>query len=172
VIPITVPPLWKRPEDIPLLANHFLKKYAPAAGKSILRIGAASLEALRTYDWPGNVRQLENAIELAVALCGGEELMVELPQERSKARAAAAAAAPSMETPSTGAPAMGVPAMGTSAGFSLPAGGMDMEGYVAGLERSMLQSAMQQASGVQTRAAGLLGLSYRSFRHLMKKYDV
>jgi two-component system response regulator PilR (NtrC family) len=158
VIPITVPPLWKRPEDVALLANHFLKKYAPAAGKSILRIAAGSLQSLCTYDWPGNVRQLENTIELAVALCGGEELVVELPQERPKARAAAAGAA--------------APGMGSAANFSFPAGRLDMEGVVADLERSMLLSAMQQASGVQTRAAGLLSLSYRSFRHLMKKYDL
>src|SRR5246127_5614991 len=63
VIPIEVPPLRARQEDIPLLANHFLKRYAPAAGKNILRISDDSIEALLAYDWPGNVRQLENTIE-------------------------------------------------------------------------------------------------------------
>src|SRR6476659_2809979 len=90
VIPVSVPPLRERREDIPVLVNHFLKKYAPAAGKSILRVNAHSLSALSGYDWPGNVRQLENTIERAVALETGEELNVELPAERSKARAAAA----------------------------------------------------------------------------------
>jgi len=92
VIPIRVPPLRERPEDIPLLVNHFLKKYASAAGRSILRVHAASLDALCDYDWPGNVRQLENTVELAVALETTDQLHVELPAERPKARAAAAAA--------------------------------------------------------------------------------
>jgi two-component system response regulator PilR (NtrC family) len=152
VIPIEVPPLRNRREDIPLLANHFLKKYAPAAGKSILRIEAESLQSLVTHDWPGNVRQLENTIERAVALETGNELLIELPPERARARAAAASAG--------------------EGGLSVPAGGIDMERYVANIERSLLQSALQQSQGVQTRAAELLKLSYRSFRHLMKKYDI
>src|SRR5436190_8694806 len=68
VIPVTVPSLRERREDIPLLVNHFLKKYAPGAGKSIARVQNQSLENLCGYEWPGNVRQLENAVERAVAL--------------------------------------------------------------------------------------------------------
>ena len=68
VIPIRVPPLRERREDIPLLVNHFLKKYATAAGRSILRVHAPSLDSLCGYEWPGNVRQLENTVERAVAL--------------------------------------------------------------------------------------------------------
>src|SRR6266567_4028771 len=89
VIPIRVPALRERREDIPLLVNHFLKKYAPAAGKSIHSVDQSSLQALCGYDWPGNVRQLENTIERAVALELGSELRVELPAERAKARAVA-----------------------------------------------------------------------------------
>jgi two-component system response regulator PilR (NtrC family) len=74
VIPITVPPLRDRREDVPLLVNHFLRKYAPAAGKSITRIEASSLSSLASYEWPGNVRQLENAIERAVALETADEI--------------------------------------------------------------------------------------------------
>src|SRR4051812_49082594 len=111
VIPIGVPPLRERPDDIPLLANHFLKRFAPALGKNILRISKASLADLTIYDWPGNVRQLENAIERSVALESGEELRVELPAERQKAKAAAA----------------GVPA--GSNGHALPSDGVDLEQY-------------------------------------------
>src|SRR6201987_53758 len=68
VIPIRVPGLRERREDIPLLVNHFLKKYAPAAGKSMLRVHPQSLDGLCHYDWPGNVRQLENMVERAVGL--------------------------------------------------------------------------------------------------------
>jgi two-component system, NtrC family, response regulator PilR len=158
VIPITVPALRQRPGDVPLLVNHFLKKYAPAAGKSILRVSRESLDALCAYDWPGNVRQLENTIERAVALEAGEELRVEIPMERPKARAAAA----------------GVGANGISSvaeGGVLPEG-IGMEQYVADVEISLLKSALAHSNGVQTRAADLLKISYRSFRHLMKKYEL
>ncbi|HEU5450449.1 MAG TPA: sigma-54 dependent transcriptional regulator [Terriglobales bacterium] len=154
VIPVEVPPLRERREDIPLLANHFLKKYAPAAHKSILRIEEASLNALCDYEWPGNVRQLENTIERAVALETSDVLRVELPVERAKVRAAAAAAGVG-ESPS-----------------AIPSDGLDMERYVASIERNLIQSALKQSNGVQTRAAEMLKLSYRSFRHLLKKYDL
>ena len=154
VIPIEVPPLRERRDDIPLLANAFLKRLAPAAGKSILRIAPASIEKLATYDWPGNVRQLENAVERAVALETTDQLHVELPTEPQRARAAAAAAG--------GAPSPG----------KFPSDGVDFERYVAEIERTLIQGALEQANGVQTRAADLLKVSYRSFRHLLKKYDI
>jgi two-component system response regulator PilR (NtrC family) len=118
-----------------------------------------SLGALCGYDWPGNVRQLENTIERAVALETAEELRVELPAERSKARAAAA-----------GVVMAGMPgAIGS--GSVLPEG-VDMEKYVADIERSLLLAALAQSNGVQTRAADVLKISYRSFRHLVKKYEL
>jgi two-component system response regulator PilR (NtrC family) len=156
VIPITVPPLRDRREDVPLLVNHFLRKYVRAAAKNIVRIHQASLTALANYDWPGNVRQLENAVERAVALETGEELRVELPAERLRARAAAAA--------DGGASVV--------AGAAVLPEGMDMERYIAEIERSLLKSALVQAHGVQARAADALKISYRSFRHLMKKYEL
>jgi len=159
VIPIRVPNLRERREDILLLANHFLKKYAAAANRSILRVNQNSLDALCDYEWPGNVRQLENTVERAVALEMTDELHVALPAERPKTRAAAA----------------GVGAAGgmteIAAGAILPEG-IGMEVYVANIERSLLQNALEHSSGVQTKAADLLGISYRSFRHLMKKYEL
>src|SRR5205807_6837392 len=128
VIPIRVPPLRERREDIPLLVNHFLKKYASAAGRSILRLHKDSLDTLCGYEWPGNVRQLENTVERAVALETTDELHVELPVERPKARAAAASA--------NGA---SLPEIGGD--LRLP-DGLGMETYVAGIERSLLQSAL------------------------------
>jgi two-component system response regulator PilR (NtrC family) len=108
------------------------------------------------------VRQLENTIERAVALESTNELRVELPAERPKARAAAAGA----EGGSSTAFGMFIPA-----GAVLPEG-VDMEHYVADIERSLLQAALSQTNGVQVRAADVLGVSYRSFRHLMKKYEL
>jgi len=158
VIPILVPPLRERPEDIPLLANHFLKKYASAAGRSILRVHKESLNSLCGYEWPGNVRQLENTVERAVALETMDELHVELPVERPKARAAAAAS--------------GQPGLTENGSDSILPEGVGMETYVAGIERALLQNALNQSNGVQTKAADLLDISYRSFRHLMKKYEL
>ena len=151
VIPIQVPPLRERRDDIELLAQHFLKKYAQAAQKGIFRIGEESLSHLRELDWPGNVRQLENTIERAVAMETNQELSVELEQEQPLARAAAA----------NGGGNCGV-----------PPSGMDFEKYVADIERSLIESALERSGGVQTRAAELLNVSYRSFRHLLKKYDI
>ena len=153
VIPIQVPALRERREDVELLANHFLKKYSTAAQKSILRISQESLDALKAFEWPGNVRQLENTIERAVAMETGNELRIDLDADRPRARAAAA----------------------SSNGHSspdVPSDGIDFEKYVAGVERSLIESALQQSGGVQIRAAELLKVSYRSFRHLLKKYDI
>lgn len=160
VIPVCVPPLRERREDIPLLVNHFLKKYVAAAGKNIAVVNPGSLHALCGYEWPGNVRQLENTIERAVALETTEELHVEIPVERAKARAAAA-----------GIGMYGGPGISIPAGCVLPEG-VDMERYVADIEKSLLQAALNQSNGVQTRAADLLKISYRSFRHLVKKYEL
>ena len=108
------------------------------------------------------MRQLENTIERAVALETTSELRVELPAERPKARAVAAGAESAINTTMS----MSVPA-----GSVLPEG-VNMENYVAQIERSLLQSALSQTNGVQVRAADVLGISYRSFRHLMKKYEL
>ena len=157
VIPIVVPPLRERREDVPLLVNHFVKKYAKSAGRNIRQVSQESLEQLSGYEWPGNVRQLENTIERAVALEMGEVLRVQLPMERARAKAAAAG--------------VGANTLSVTSDAVLPEG-MDMEKYVAEIERSLLKSALQQSNGVQTRAAEVLRISYRSFRHLMKKYDL
>jgi two-component system response regulator PilR (NtrC family) len=153
VIPIQVPALRERREDVELLANHFLKKYSTAAQKSILRISRESLDALKAFEWPGNVRQLENTIERAVAMETGNELRIDLEADRPRARAAAAS------TNGHSSP-------------DVPSDGIDFEKYVAGVERSLIESALQQSGGVQIRAAELLKVSYRSFRHLLKKYDI
>src|SRR5947209_6430541 len=156
VIPISVPPLRERRDDVELLANHFLKKYATAAQKSVSRINPDLLIALRGSEWPGNVRQLENTIERAVALETTDQLNIELDADRPKARAAAA----------------GHGSNGNRSHPGVPAEGIDFDRYVAGIERSLIESALQQAGGVQNHAAEFLKVAYRSFRHLLKKYDI
>jgi two-component system response regulator PilR (NtrC family) len=152
VIPIQVPGLRERRDDVALLANHFLKKYAGAAQKSILRIRQESLDALRDFDWPGNVRQLENTIERAVAMETGDELRIDFEVDRPRVRTAVSST--------------------NGSSPHLPTDGIDFEKYVAGIERALIESALQQSGGVQIRAAELLKVSYRSFRHLLKKYGI
>lgn len=151
VIPIHVPPLRERRDDMELLAAHFLKKYAVAAQKSILRVEQESLAGLRSHDWPGNVRELENTIERAVAMETTLELRVDLTAERAPVRSGAATNGHHPHVTSDG---------------------LDFEKYVADIERSLIESALEQSGGVQTRAAELLKVSYRSFRHLLKKYNI
>jgi two-component system, NtrC family, response regulator PilR len=153
VIPVEVPPLRDRGEDIVLLANHFLKKFAVQMSKNVVRLSPESLKTMKGYDWPGNVRVLENTIERAVAMSTEEELRVELPSSANSV----------MPTTSANTGALGV---------VLPADGLDLERYIADVEKSLLQSALRRSNGVQTRAAEILKLSYRSFRHMMKKYDL
>ena len=153
VIPIEVPPLRDRGDDVVLLANHFLKKFAVQMSKNVVRLAPESLQIMKGYDWPGNVRVLENTIERAVAMSAEEELRVELPNSSASALPAS--------TANNGA-----------LGVVLPGDGLDLERYVADIEKSLLQSALRRSNGIQVRAAELLKLSYRSFRHMMKKYDL
>ena len=152
VIPIEVPPLRSRPSDISLLAFHFLKKFNAQMGKSLHGISSESVRLLEAYSWSGNVRELENAMERAVALEKGLEVTPDsLPQRVAQGWA--------------------VPA-GDSGPLDLPEEGIDLQQHVQQLERRMLEAALAKSSGVRTRAAELLKMSYRSFRHYAKKYDL
>ncbi|MGH9862458.1 MAG: sigma-54-dependent transcriptional regulator [Candidatus Acidiferrales bacterium] len=149
VIPLPVPPLRERPEDIPLLALHFLQRFTEQMGKPVRGLAPDALEALRRYSWPGNVRELENAIERAVALETGPEVMLRsLPEHISRVSAP------------------------TSSEDLLPAEGIDLEKHIQEQERAYLAAALKRAQGIRTKAAELLGMSYRSFRHYAKKYKI
>lgn len=149
VIPIHVPPLRDRPDDIPLLAEHFVKKHAANLGRRSPGFSPAALAALRAYTWPGNVRELGNLLERVVALCGNDCIEVsDLP--------------PLLSVVSTPAP---VPS-------TLPPEGIDLEGTIAELERSLIQQALEKSRYSQKRAAQLLGLTPRSLRYRLQKYGM
>jgi two-component system response regulator PilR (NtrC family) len=154
VIPVKMPLLRERADDIPLIAEHFLAKYTREMGKTIDDFSPDALAALRSYAWPGNVRELENVIERAVALESGRRVeLATLPENLREGRPA---------TPRPGA--HGEPA-DAGAGFNL-------ERHLQDIERSHLERALERAGGVQTRAADVLGLSFRQFRYLAKKYGL
>jgi two-component system response regulator PilR (NtrC family) len=152
VIPVKMPALRDRADDIPLIAEHFLAKYTREMNKSIEGFSPETLAALRGYPWPGNVRELENTVERAVALESSHRIEDQaLPQHVRDGR------------PATSRP--GEPTVETGDGFNL-------ERHLQDIERSHLERALERAGGVQTRAADVLGLSFRQFRYLMKKHGI
>ena len=151
VIPIVLPPLRDRREDIPLLAEHFLGKYSEQMGKAVGAISHEALDLLQRHEWPGNIRELENVIERAVAL---ESTPAILPDSLP----------PSLRT--------ATPRADVPSSDSLPDGGFDLEAHVKEIERGYIAQALQRAGGVQVKAADLLGMSFRSFRYYVKKYNL
>jgi two-component system response regulator PilR (NtrC family) len=150
VIPLEIAPLRERKEDIPLLAEHFLKKFNIQMQRCILRISDEAMCCLEQYDWPGNVRELENTIERAVAFETTEEIRIDrLPPKISR------------RNPSE-----------SNGSDKIPENGIDLERHLAEIERSYIIEALQKTGGVQTKAAELLKMSFRSFRYFVKKYDI
>jgi two-component system response regulator PilR (NtrC family) len=152
VIPIALPPLRERREDIQLLADHFVAKFTVQMDKAITGISHDALDRLMRYDWPGNIRELENVIERAVALEPTPAILPDsLPAAiRGDLPLRASAAAPG----------------------GLPESGFDLEAHVKEIERSYIAEALKRAGGVQVKAADLLGMSFRSFRYYVKKYNL
>ncbi len=147
VVRIRVPPLRERRDDVPLLARSFLIKFGNESGKPLDGFSEAAMSALKAFPFPGNVRELENIVERAVALAGGPTIeLSDLPDEVREA----------------------APPAVTSA-MTLPDGGINLESTLDGLERSLIQQAIDKSSGVKTRAAELLGLTFRSLRYRLKK---
>lgn len=151
VIPIHVPPLRERSEDIEPLARHFLQKFAQQMGKPAYDFSREALAAVTKYSWPGNVRELENALERAVAVSSGEDRFVKLEHLPDTITSLPGAE----ETP-----------------IVIPPEGIDFETQVGRFEKQHLMEALRAAGGVRTRAAELLHMSYRSFRHFAKKHGV
>jgi two-component system response regulator PilR (NtrC family) len=158
VIPIMLPPLRERREDIPMLAEHFLAKYAELMDKPIATVSHEAMDLLIAHQWPGNIRELENVIERAVAL---ETTPVILPESLP----------PSIREGGA-KPGNGHAGAGSFATEALPAAGFDLEAHVKQIERGYIAEALHRAGGVQVRAADMLGMSFRSFRYYVKKYDV
>jgi two-component system response regulator PilR (NtrC family) len=153
VIPIHLPALRERREDIPLLARAFLDRFRKSMEKDIAGFAPEALRRLEAYDWPGNVRELENTVERAVALESSRWITTAgLPEKVIKA------------SPARGA--------GASAIWEIPDAGMDLEKHIQETERAILLAALARTGGVGTRAAELLRISYRSFKHYAKKYGL
>jgi two-component system, NtrC family, response regulator PilR len=156
VIPIHLPPLRERREDIPLLAREFLERFAKSMSKKIEGIEPEAMRRLEVYDWPGNVRELENTIERAVALESRHRISADALPDRIR------------NYHQESIPGHGHNGNGTP----LPDDGLNLEEHIQQIERSYLLAALERSGGVRTQAASILKMSYRSFRHYAKKYGV
>ncbi len=151
VIQVKLPPLRERKEDIPVLAEHFLKKYSEELNKDISKFSPEALHLLLNYDYPGNVRELQNMIERAVALESSRELTVQhlgsyLDQQLSMKRGIV--------------------------DLEIPSEGIDLEKVVADLEKTLLLKALDKTKGIKKRAAELLHINFRSMRYRLEKYGL
>ncbi len=147
VIPIEIPPLRKRKEDIPLLVNHFLKKVAPERS---LTVTEDCMERLCRYEWKGNVRELENTIERAIVLSEGDRITTEhLPHHILEGQLFALP--PKMD---------------------IPDDGIDFDRIISDMERDLLTQALAKAGGIKKEAARILNMSFRSFRYKLSKYEI
>jgi two-component system, NtrC family, response regulator PilR len=146
VVSVELPPLRTRSDDIPLLIDHFYKQIT---GKDMYVIDKKALEFLLNYQWPGNIRELENLVERCVVLGESNTLTLEcLPtQIRQQGRSECVA----MD--------------------DIP-DGFDLEDWLVGMERSLLLKALEKSGGVRKRAAELLGISFRSIRYRLDKLDI
>jgi two-component system response regulator PilR (NtrC family) len=151
VIQIKLPPLRDRKEDIQILANHFLKKYSEELSKNILKITPEALQILLNYDYPGNVRELQNIIERAVALEGSQELT-------SHNLSSYLSEQPLLKK--------------GSIDIEIPNEGIDLEKMVGDLERTLLLKALDKTKGIKKKAAELLHINFRSMRYRLEKYGL
>ena len=151
VIQIRLPSLRERKEDIPLLTNHFLKKYSEELNKNISKVSPEALQILLSYEYPGNVRELQNIIERAVALESGQELT---PKNLNSYLS---------ESPLLKKGAIDI---------EIPNEGIDMEKMVEDLERTLLLKALDKTKGIKKKAAELLHINFRSMRYRLEKYGL
>jgi DNA-binding NtrC family response regulator len=143
VVPINVPPLRERKEDIPALAEHFVRKYAAELGRPVKGLSEEALAVLRAHHWPGNVRELENVIERSLVLCSGEILRaadIKLDAVRN--------------------------ARGADEPLLPP--GMTLEEH----ERELIRKALEKAKGNKSQAARLLGLSRNALRYRLSQMGI
>ena len=143
VIPMELPPLRERREDIPVLIDHFIEKHCQRTGKRVDEVEAGVREALQRYDWPGNVRELENTIERAVVLTTGTTITT-----------AAISLLGATSTPSPGLPSL------------------RLHQNIEWVERETIRRALEQSGGVKKDAAELMGISQRALSYYLAKYRI
>jgi len=151
VIQIKIPPLRERKEDIPLLVNHFVRKYSADTGKEIEGVSPEALELLLGYDFPGNVRELENIIERSITLETSPTIAERHIRSYLNERMISKSIPPSLEIPDEG---------------------MDLNQVVEDLEKAFILKALEHTGGVKKKAAEILGMNFRAMRYKLAKYGL
>ncbi|MDH3453814.1 MAG: sigma-54 dependent transcriptional regulator [Desulfuromonadales bacterium] len=151
VIPIHLPPLRDRHEDIPLLAKHFLRKICTDMHRPVLEITQGAIRALEAYQWPGNVREMENVIERAVALTDGDIIdRQDLPSQIG-----------GITEENSHFPTL-----------KIPGEGLDLAETIALIEKALIKQALDKSSNVKARAASLLKINRTTLVEKIKRYDM
>jgi two-component system, NtrC family, response regulator PilR len=153
VIQLRLPPLRERREDIPILVDHFVRKFAAEHGRKISGVDPDAMSALMSHSYPGNVRELENLIERAVTLAPADRIPVDTLPAPNPLTAAGAGALGSAEQP-------------------LPEAGIDLEKLLEDFERGILIKALERTGGNRTEAARILGVTFRSLRYRLSKLGI
>ncbi len=149
VIPITLPPLRQRSEDIALLVRHFLQKSCRYMNRPMMPMESAALQVLENYDWPGNVRELENVIERTVALSDGPQITLQdLPPHITGSN---------------------TPTVSDQNLYILPADGVDMPKKIQEIERRWISQALEMSQGIKARAAAMLGINRTTLVEKIKR---
>jgi DNA-binding NtrC family response regulator len=149
VITVNLPPLRERKEDIPLLIQHFLRKYGEENDKPNLELAPDALDLLASYDWPGNVRELENVIERAVVLSTGPRIGPDLIPDQIRAK-------PPFQLPQ----------------FVLPPEGLSFKDVINDVEKRLIEATLEAAGGVQKRAAELLHIKPTTLNEMIKRHEI
>ena len=160
VISVRIPPLRERKDDVLLLADRCVARFGRQMDKPITGLSSGAKQTLIRYNWPGNVRELENVIERAVALEQGDVVQTESLDLGQPIDSQEGLPVPGTATPAADGEA------------AILEDGFDLEEHVQGIERSYIARALQKTGGKKTKAADLLGMSFRSFRYYMKKYNL
>jgi two-component system response regulator PilR (NtrC family) len=151
VIQIKLPPLRERKEDIPLLMNHFVRKYSADTGKKIEGVSPEAFELLLGYDFPGNVRELENIIERSITLETSPTISERHIRSYLNERMISKSMPPSLE---------------------IPEEGMDLNKVVEDLEKAFILKALEHTGGIKKKAAEILGMNFRAMRYKLAKYEL
>ena len=150
VMPVFLPPLRERAEDIPLLVDHFVRLYCAANHTAVKPVADEALQTLKRYPWPGNVRELENAVQRIVLMTDGETITLkDLPRDIVQAAG-----------------------RDSHARFRIPASGFHLENEVLSYEKRWVEAALAQAGGVKAQAAKLLGVNKDKMKYLCRKHDL
>ncbi|TBR37023.1 MULTISPECIES: sigma-54-dependent transcriptional regulator [Dyella] len=162
VIELRVPPLRERRGDVPMLASHILRQLAQKSGGATGRLLPTAQQALDSYDFPGNVRELENILERAMAMCDGDEIdIIDLMLPQRTPRGVSEAPAPAYGTPPPAPPA--TPASASDGG---------LDDYISNLERTAIIKALEESRYNKTAAAKKLGITFRALRYKLKKLGI